>query len=439
MDADVLPRSLLDTDLYKLTMQQAVLHTFPAARATYRFTHRDPAALFTRACAARLARSVSRFSELALTPAERAWLAHACPYLTPAYLSYLAAYRFDPAQVSVAFVPAAAAAAAAADTLADADRNRAGSGDPDERGRIEIAVAGPWVDAICWEVPLMATLSEIYYRTADTDWSLDGQDELAYAKAQRLLAAGCVVSEFGTRRRRAFAVQDTVVAAFVRAQRDLAAAPAADAVGKLAGTSNVYLAMKHGIAPIGTIAHEWVMGVAALRGYAHANATAMDLWERVYPDALLVALTDTFSSDVFFEDLVRDPARAQRWRGLRQDSGDPHAFAARARAAYARAGVDHRGKAIVYSDALDVDKALALRAACAAEGFAPSFGIGTFLTNDFCAASGGEERVRSRALNIVIKLASVDGAPCVKLSDDPSKNTGDPETVARVKELYGLS
>ncbi|KAI0259862.1 nicotinate phosphoribosyltransferase, partial [Gloeopeniophorella convolvens] len=394
----------------QLTMQQAVLHHFPDAQCTYRFVHRDPDVYFTRACYEQFVASISQFSTLALTDAEHAWLARTCPYFTPAYLAYLAAYRFDPAQVTVAFVPRA-------------------PGSPD--GRLEIEARGPWAEAILWEVPLMAALSEIFFATADTDWSDAGQDERAYAKGARLLGAGCTFSEFGTRRRRSYRVQDLVVGQLVRAERDHPGA------GRLSGTSNVHLAHKHGIAPVGTIAHEWFMGIAAMRGYEHANSIALDLWEEVYPSALLLALTDTFSTRAFFEDFAADGARARRWRGLRQDSGDPFAFAPLAKEVYERLGVDVREKTIIYSDSLDVDKALALKRQCDELGFISTFGIGTFLTNDFTSrSSGGTEK--SRALNMVIKLASINGLPCIKISDDLMKNTGDRETVLRVKDMFGL-
>ncbi|KAI0059188.1 nicotinate phosphoribosyltransferase [Artomyces pyxidatus] len=404
----ILPKSILDTDLYKLTMQQAVLHHFPDTQATYRFTHRDKDVFFTRACFERLKTALPHFSELSLTDVEREWLKSACPYFTPAYLDYLSTYRFKPEQVHLEFVP-----------------RRPGS----EEGRIEIEAVGPWVDAIFWEVPLMATLSEIYFTTVDKDWSDDGQAELAYAKGKTLLEAGCAISEFGTRRRRSYHVQDIVVGMLVQAERDFPGR------GKVTGTSNVHLARKYGLTPVGTIAHEWFMGIATMKGYEHANGIAMDLWEAVYPKVLLIALTDTFSTKAFFQDF--DVARARRWRGLRQDSGDPFTFAAQARDAYTKLGVDYHDKTIIYSDALDLEKALKLRKQCTEIGFIPSFGIGTYLTNDYRSlSSGGKER--SKALNMVIKLASVDGKPCIKISDDLMKNTGDLETVHRVKDIFGL-
>ncbi|KAH8116827.1 nicotinate phosphoribosyltransferase [Phellopilus nigrolimitatus] len=403
-----MPRSLLDTDLYKFTMQQAVLRHFPDAQATYRFTHRDKDVYFTKECHDRYLAALPHFAEFSATPTELAWLKQMCPYFDDAYLAYVANFRYKPEQVKIEFVPS--------------------DHDP-ELGRLEISATGPWLETILWEVPLMACLSEIYFRTADRDWSYDGQEELAYKKAKSLLQADIQFSEFGTRRRRSYHTQDLVVATLIRASKDSAGK------GKLAGTSNMHFAHKHGIIPIGTIAHEWFMGVAGLRGYEGANGIALDLWEQVYPKGPLIALTDTFSTEVFYRDFTKE--RALRWTSLRQDSGDPMIYAPRAREIYESMGIDYRTKSIVFSDALNADKVLKIKAQCDEIGFITSFGIGTFLTNDFRSlSSGGTEK--SKALNMVIKLASINGEPCIKISDEITKNTGDPNGVRKAKEAYGL-
>jgi len=221
-------------------MQQAVLHHFPCSQATYRFIHRDKNIFFTRQCIENLKSIVSHFSDLTLTDSELEWLRQTCPFFSPKYLEYLTSFRFKPEQVHIRFVPVS---------------------DDGEHGNVEIEVTGPWVETIFWEVPLMACLSETYFRLVDTDWSYDGQAETAYNKARALLEAGCVFSEFGTRRRRSFYIQDLVVKTVIRASNDI------PGKGMVSGTSNVHLAHKHSINPVGTIAHEWFMGVAASRGY----------------------------------------------------------------------------------------------------------------------------------------------------------------------------
>lgn len=285
----------------------------------------------------------------------------------------------------------------------------------------------------------MAIISETYFAMCDTDWTHDGQEELAYQKGRDMLAHGIMLSEFGTRRRRSFRTHDAVIAGLVRASRE---ALAAGAPGKLVGTSNVYLAKKHGLFPSGTIAHEWTMAIAALRGYEHSNLHALELWSQVYlPPAftpqspaedLTIALTDTFSTHVFWKDLLSDPRGVdilKRWRGLRQDSGDSAAFVKYALEMYRKIGVDSSTKLIIFSDGLSVERCMELQQLANSVGIRAGFGVGTNMTNDFKRVSDGE---KSRPLNIVIKLSSVQGRPVVKISDELTKNTGDPAEVAYV-------
>ncbi|KAL0568599.1 nicotinate phosphoribosyltransferase [Marasmius crinis-equi] len=410
------PPSILDTDLYKLTMQQAVLQHFPSCQVSYRFTNRDrPHVVFSRACYESFASSVSKFNTLSLIPAERTWLSKACPFFNPQYLDFLENYRFKPDQVDIKFIP----------TQGD-------ESDPQsQKGHIEITVTGPWVETILWETPLMACLSESYFAVDDVDWNYDGQEELAYEKGKTLLEAGCALSEFGTRRRRSYKNQDIVMKGLVKASQEI------HGPGVLVGTSNTHLAHLHNIRPVGTIAHEWFMGLGALKGYENVHDLALDLWEQVYyPKSLLLALTDTFSSEAFYQSFVKSHERARRWDGLRQDSGDPFVYAERAREVYQTLGIDHTQKLVIYSDGLNVDKAVKLKKLTDEIGFKSSFGIGTFLTNDFKKASDGKEK--SKPLNIVIKLASADGNPCVKISDEISKNTGDQATAEHIKKVFGL-
>ncbi|KAJ3558789.1 hypothetical protein NP233_g11431 [Leucocoprinus birnbaumii] len=415
LENPALPMSILDTDLYKFTMQQAVLQHFPDVQATYRFTNRSKNTEFSRKCIETFRASVALFTNLALTPSEREWLETKCTWFSQDYIDYLSSFRFNPEQVSITFVP---------------------NSDDSQTGQVEITASGPWAETILWEVPLMATLSETYFQVDSTDWSYDGQEELAFQKGRALLEAGCSISEFGTRRRRSFRTQDIVVQGLVRASQQ----SYTNTRGRLSGTSNVHLAHKYNLTPIGTIAHEWFMGIGALRGYEHVNNTALQLWEETYPNTpgLRTALTDTFSTDAFFKELVQNPERAQNWTGLRQDSGDPFVFGPRVKQLYQELGIDYRQKLIIYSDSLNVDKALKIQEQCNELGFEKvSFGIGTFFTNDFHTISSGLTE-KSKALNIVIKLRSVNGNPCVKISDDLTKNTGDGDVVKHIKQLFDL-
>ncbi|MBP9599065.1 MAG: nicotinate phosphoribosyltransferase, partial [Desulfobacter sp.] len=181
----------------------------------------------------------------------------------------------------------------------------------------------------------------------------------------------------------------------------------------------------------GTLAHEWIMFHAALTDYATANAAAMDAWLKVYPDVLGIALTDTFTTKVFLKAFNRD--RAGRFSGVRHDSGDPEIFTRDILSHYREKGIDPASKAIVFSDGLDVERAMKIHRFCRGK-VKDSYGIGTNLTND----------VGVDPLNIVIKLSWVqpepgmEGRPTVKLSDDPGKHTGDPGELLHCRKSLGL-
>ncbi|PVF97240.1 nicotinate phosphoribosyltransferase [Serendipita vermifera] len=414
MVADII--SVLDTDLYKLTMQQAVWRQpkFKDATARYRFNNRSTDMLFTVECVEKFRIVVNNLAKLQLTSKEKVWLKKTCPYFGDDYLDWLQEYRFKPDQVTVRLVP---------------------SDDDPTWGQIEMEAVGPWVETILWEIPLMSLLSETYFLIVDTTWKDENQEVRAYEKGKKLLEEGCIFSEFGTRRRRSFKTQDDVLAGLIRANQE----PSAHSNGgKLLGTSNVYLAIKYDLMPIGTIAHEWFMAVAAIYGYEGCNMRALSLWEQAYSapsgSSLYISLTDTFSTDVFFREFVNSPDHARKWR-LRQDSGDPMDFIRKAKQAYDTLGIDPKEKSIIFSDSLNLDKAIKIKNACTEAGLSAGFGIGTYLSNDFQKADGGGP---SRALNMVIKLRSINDIPCVKISDEVGKHTGQVEAVDEVIRLLHI-
>ncbi|KAG8942046.1 nicotinate phosphoribosyltransferase [Tulasnella sp. 424] len=396
-------------------MQQAVLRHFPEAKVEYRFTNRSKGMKFNSSCIEAIVEAINRLEDISLTKDELAWLQKSCTYFRPEYLDYLQKFRFRPKeQVTVRYLPSL---------------ETPGLGD------LEFEFRGLWTETILYETPVMAIVSEAYFNHVDTDWSLTGTEELAYQKGKTLYLGGIALSEFGTRRRRSYDAQKLVIEGLIRAHRELSAT----SQGRLSGTSNVHFAHMFNLMPIGTIAHEWMMGIAAARGYERANLLALELWEEVYPttmsNSLHIALTDTFTSSVFFKNLSLNPGLAMRWRGLRQDSGNPLDFIPQAKAAYEKLGIDHRDKLLVFSDSLDVDACLKIKKASDEAGFQSSFGVGTSLTNDFKKLSNGE---KSKALNIVIKLGAIDGKECIKISDDIMKNTGDRTAVRQIKEILGV-
>jgi nicotinate phosphoribosyltransferase len=370
-------KSILDNDLYKFTMQQAVLELYPAACVAYEFINRRPSDRFNEALFDALTQSIQEMSRLHLRRDERQFLKQQCPYLKPAYLEYLEKYRYDPHEVDAGL---------------------------DDQGSLSIAIRGSWQRAILWEVPLLALVSELYGKHVDTHWTSDGQAEKIAAKSSVLRRAGCVFADFGTRRRRSYATQELVVGA-------LRGNPG------FVGTSNVHLAHLYQLKPIGTMAHEWIMAHSVLGGLRHANRFALQAWYRVYHGQLGIALTDTYTTRAFLDDF--DASCAGLYDGVRQDSGCPFEFADLLIEHYRKLGIDPTTKTIVFSDGLSPELAARLNAHCQGR-IGCSFGIGTNLTNDFEG---------SAALNIVIKLTSVDGIAVAKLTDDPAKASGQPDAL----------
>ncbi|KAI9836921.1 MAG: nicotinate phosphoribosyltransferase [Thelocarpon superellum] len=275
-----------------------------------------------------------------------------------------------------------------------------------------------------------------------------------------------------------------VLQGLIRASRD---GKVRGSRGKLTGTSNVHFAMQYKISPIGTVAHEWFMGIAAItNSYEEATEIALRHWVATFGEGILgIALTDTFGTPTFLRsfrlpithlrskgvgeqlpqhalaasstasarhglnstgppaqtsrDMVEDVASAtkktyaQVFTGVRQDSGDPNTFVQIMRDFYDREGITDK-KTIVFSDSLNIKLCLEYKQKAEEAGFEPSFGVGTFLTNDFKHLSSGDKSV---PLNIVIKLSSASGRPAVKISDNIGKNTGDKETVDLVKHKLG--
>ena len=358
----------------------------------------------------------------------------------------------------------------------------------DSLGDVHLKTRGLWVDTILYEIPLLALISEAYFKFCDKDWNHSDQERKAYHKGIELLKSGCIFSEFGSRRRRDYHTQDLVIRGLNKASNDTLGQ---QNIGKLSGTSNVHFAMKNSIPPVGTVAHEWFMGIAAATDdYEGASETALRYWTGCFGKGVLgIALTDTFGTPVFLKafgqvipqftsalsgiastlpsaaasstvpttgslaetkppinapipDRSTNPGMksnktssyAQVFSGVRQDSGDPAAFVKTMREFYDSQGILDK-KIIVFSDSLNIDRCLEYKDIAERAGFQPTFGVGTFFTNDFTHVS--DVRKKSVPLNIVIKVSTVEDRPAIKISDNIGKNTGDSDMVREVKERLG--
>ncbi|HAV46286.1 MAG TPA: nicotinate phosphoribosyltransferase, partial [Halomonas sp.] len=380
--------SLLDNDFYKITMQNAVIKRFPYAHARYAFINRGEHA-FPEGFGEALRGEVDRMATLRLSDEEKRYLQTTCPYLDPTYLDFLAGFRYDPSEVTI----------------------------EQQGSELSVVMEGPWYRTILWEVPLMALISELWYQLRGVSVSEDDEaliEQRTREKIELYRQHGLKIAEFGTRRRFSFAVHDRVVKALRHYGGEA-----------FSGTSNVLLAMRHGVKPIGTHAHEWFMFHGARFGFKMANSLALEHWVDVYRGDLGIALTDTFTTRAFFESF--DKKFAKLFDGVRHDSGDPIEFADATIAHYQRLGINPLSKTIIFSDALTPEKVERIRAFCQGR-IGMAFGIGTNFTNDIGVAP----------MNMVIKMveARPEGQgwlPVVKLSDVPTKNTGDPEMIALAK------
>jgi nicotinate phosphoribosyltransferase len=298
-------------------------------------------------------------------------------------------------------------------------------------GQFRLVFTGPWPAVMLWEVPALAILMELRSRALERAMSTAALRQLHHEAGARLdgkLARlrrlpGLALSDFGTRRRHSRAWQEHAV---LRAHDELGPS--------FVGTSNVFLARRHGLEPIGTSAHELPMVYAALAAtdaeLAASPYRVLADWEASYGDALRILLPDTFGTVGFLD---RAPAWVSRWSGIRIDSGDPAAIADLASDWWRRHGADPTDKRVIFSDGLDVADIETLHARYAGR-VRVAFGWGTLLTNDFRGLAPDDGLA---PFSLVCKAVTADGRPTVKLSDNPGKALGPPAEVTRYRRVFG--
>ena len=383
--------SILDNDFYKFTMQHAVIKLFPKAKVRYAFINRGKNK-FPPHFANLLRKAVDKMINLKLTIAEKKFLADNCPYLDPTYLDFLQGYQYDPTEVKI----------------------------EQEGSELKVTIEGYWYRTILWEVPLMALISELFYVSQNLV-RVDDEEvkRINKSKIESYKSLGVVILEFGTRRRHSYEVQKMV--------NDTLDAHGAD---NFLGTSNVHFAMSQNRKPSGTHAHEWFMYHASEYGFKVANAVSLENWTKVYQGDLGIALTDTYTTEVFFEQFNKKYSKL--FDGVRHDSGDPIEFAKKTIEHYEKMGIDPKSKIIVFSDSLNLEKVKVIADFCRGK-IKMSFGIGTNFSND----------VGLPAMNMVIKLT--DTKPenshweaVVKLSDEKNKHTGTPKMIALAQQVLGI-
>ncbi len=382
--------SLLDTDIYKFSMMQAVLHQFPGADVEYQFKCRTPG-VDLRPLARELEREIENLCSLRMDPEDLNFLASQ-RYIKSDFIEFLRLFHLQSRFVEI--------------------------GEHD--GQLSITIRGPWLHTILFEVPVLAIVSELYTRRKHPDMAFSSARSRLDTKIGQVRALDrpdeFVFADFGTRRRFSRAWQDEVVTTLAR-----------EIPGSLRGTSNVRLARELGLVPIGTMAHEFIQAAQALGPrLAETQRFAFEVWAREYRGDLGIALSDTYSLKAFLRDF--DMYFCKLFDGARQDSGDPFVWAEAMIQHYQKNRVDPKTRNLIFSDSLDIPKAAKIWAAFR-DRTNVSFGIGTNLTHD----------TGTDPINIVIKMTECNGQPVVKLSDSPGKVVStDQHYLAWVRQAFDV-
>lgn len=374
--------SILDTDLYKYTTSYAYMKMFPDAECTFKFTDRNRIPRTTEFLE-NYKKKMKELCMIHLTDEEFHWVVSAIPFIPMYYWEWLRSFRFEYDKMNIYL---------------------------DEDNVLCIEVTDKNYKASLYEIPHLFTVPEVNNTGKPIDWELTMsklKDKVDLANKN-----GVLFSEFGTRRRFSYEVQDKVCAYLKEHAKTCV------------GTSNVHFAMKYNMRPCGTHPHEWFMFHGAQFGYKNANYMALENWVNVYDGDLGTALTDTYTTDVFFRNFSMKQAKL--FDGIRQDSGDEYKFIEKAITFYNSKGIDPTTKTIIFSNALDFPKAVEIKKYCEGK-IRAAFGIGTNLTCDVYAPDGS----KYNAENIVEKMskcrmnANQPWFITIKISDDLGKHMGD--------------
>ena len=384
-------QSLLDTDIYKYSMMQAVLHQFPGAEVEYRFKCRSDG-VDLRPLARDIEHEIAQLCSLRLGPEELNYL-KSLRYLKDDFVEFLRLFQLQSRFVDIR----------------------------EEDENLAITIRGPWLHTILFEVPLLAIISEVYCRHHWPDHDFGEARRRLDEKIGQVQALDrsdeFIFADFGTRRR------------FSRQWHDEVVETLAERIPEsFRGTSNVRLAKELGLVPIGTMAHEFIQASQALGPrLAETQRFAFEVWAREYRGDLGIALSDTYSLKAFLRDF--DLYFCKLFDGARQDSGDPFVWGEAMIEHYRRNRIDPKTRNLIFSDSLDIPKASEIWRRFRDETNV-SFGIGTNLTND----TGVDP------INIVIKMTECNGQPVVKLSDSPGKVIStDQHYLAWVRQAFDVA
>ena len=368
--------SLLDTDLYKFSMMQAVLHQFPAAQVEYKFKCRTPDVPLAK-YANEIQEEIHHLCALRFTEDELRYM-RSLRFIKSDFVDFLELFRLNEKYIYVM---------------------------PLETGGLGIRTAGPWLHTIMFEIPVLAIVSEVYMRHTHPGLDLTEGRQRLRAKIDQLSAPqlrGLVLADYGTRRRFSRAWHSEVLTAL---QEHLERGKGSE----FAGTSNVLFAKELGLRPLGTMAHEYLQACQALGPRLRdSQVFALEKWAQEYRGDLGIALSDVYGMNAFFRDF--DMYFCKLFDGARHDSGDPIEWGERMIEHYRANRCAPQDKTLVFSDALTIPRCIELFQHFKGR-INTSFGVGTNLTNDMGVP----------ALQIVMKMVRCNDQPVAKISDNPSK------------------
>ncbi len=386
--------SLLDTDLYKFTMMQSVLHQFPGAKVTYKFKCRTPGVDLSP-LAGQIRSEIEHLCSLRCSDEDLAYLS-TLRFMKSDFIDFLSVFHLKTKHVKVE----------------KTDKSDCG---------LAITVAGPWLHTILFEIPILAIVSELYFRRLGIEVPREEGLRRLDEKVAMILAEpdheGFRLSDFGTRRRFSRDWQSVVLNRLVQTlPRKL-----------FSGTSNVLFAKELNLIPMGTMAHEYLQAAQALGPRLRdSQKFAFESWAKEYRGDLGIALSDVYGLKPFLKDF--DMYFCKLFDGVRHDSGDPFVWGESIIEHYKKNKCDPASKTLIFSDALTIPLALELYRRFH-KRIKLGFGIGTNLTND----------VGVEPLNIVMKMVSANGCPVAKISDSPGKGMcEDPTYLAYLRQVFGI-
>ena len=373
--------NLLTQDLYKFSMGQAIYHQFPGYKTTWTFKCRNKDAFFTPEMVEEIKEQIKAYCGLRFSEDELNYLEN-IKWFKGSYIDFLLIWqpRYEDFEITT-----------------------------DAECGLSIETKGTWLNTSMYEIPTLAIVNEVYFRMQynydELIASFEERLEDKFEKLQNNKWYAKYFSEFGLRRRLSAEAQETAIEKFSHLNEKFGC------ISKFVGTSNVYLAKKFGLTPVGTMAHEWIMCVGQgdhKHNPAYSNWYALNAWVKEYGILNGIALTDTITTDCFLKDFQL--TYATLFSGVRHDSGDPIEWGEKMIEHYKSLGIDPLTKTLLFSDSLDFKKSTEIfyhfrdRANVA-------FGIGTYLANDTCV----------EPLNIVMKTTKCNGQDVAKISDTPGK------------------